>query len=460
MNSHHPAALPTSSRAGRLSRRLRGGPSPRYLAAFGGALLLHALVFATAAGWLTRTASSDGVPEAPPSRAIAAFIVGPEDDRFPGLNPVGGAEKEWVPPPDRSARRSSPEFTVDVDKIAARAQVLFPFLTPGLAWEHFGAPPIVDRQLANPLIGRARSRRPSLARRALDADDATLQRLIDRTWSRQDRWRAFAPIRTLAETYGEGGRLPQLLQRYCDQNSLQPYVDGAIRDHRVWSQLSVAAQHVDFIGFVRRYTSDHPGSRTATAVLFLLDSVVQASRDALDALLEGDTVEALAWTRAANPRAYSLATELRRFYERELQRRGLTSAETISVYYDTVRLSILTRIVATSPDGYRVSDARFLIGAIYWRQQRFDEAFAAWGAMSIDPGDSYVQAYSQILARLQSAGTAARANAGRVDPILYGAIRRILKDEQDRWLMFSYDRLRQFGYRFDTFSLVRAPAPD
>lgn len=429
--------------------------SARYFAAFGAALLLHALAVAAAAGWLTRTGSPEQVPDAPRSRGVVAFIVGPEDDRFPGLNPVDGAEKEWIPPADTSARGSSPEFTFDIDKIAARARVLFPFVTPGLAWEHFGAPPIVDRPLRNPLVGRTRAGRPSRARRTLNADDATLQRLIDRTWSRQDRWRAFAPIRTLAQTYGDGGRLPQLLQRYCDQNSLQPYVDGAIRDHRVWAQLSVAAQHVDFIAFVRRYTSEHPGSRAATALLFLLDNVVQASRDGLDALLEGDSVEALAWTRGVNPRAYSLATGLRRFYERELQRRGLISAETISVYYDTVRLSILTRIVATSPDSYRVSDARFLIGAIYWRQQRFGEALAAWRAMAVDPGDSYVQAYSQILARLQNAGAEARTNGGTIDPILYGAIRRILKDEQDRWLMFSYDRLRQFGYRFDTFSVVR-----
>ncbi len=432
----------------------------RYSGAFGGALCLHALAIAAAAGWLTRTALSEPLPESPGSRGIVAFIVAPEDARFPGLNPVGGtAADEWVPPADTSERGSSPEFTFDIDKIAARAHVLFPFVTPGLAWQNFGAPPIADRSLANPLIGRARSRRASLGRRSFDADDVTLQRLIDQAWSRQDRWRAFAPIRSVAQTYTDGGRLPELLQRYCDQNSLQPYVDGAIPDLRVWAQLSVAAQHVDFIGFVRRYTSDHPVSRATTALLFLLDSVVQGSRDALDALLEGNEVDAMAWTRTANPRAYRLATELRRYYERELQRRGLISAEAISAYYDTVRLSILTRIVGTSPDGYRVSDARFLIGTIYWRQQRVDEALAAWRAMVIDPADSYVRPYSQILALMQNAATDPPANAGRIDPTLHGGIQRILKSEHDGWLMFSYERLRQFGYRFDTFRDVRARPP-
>jgi len=440
--------------------RLGDRPLARYLGALGGALFVHALALAAAAGWLTRTAPSEPLPQSPRNRGIVAFVVAPEDDRFPGLNPVAGtAADEWVPPADRSARGASPEFTFDIDKIAARAHVLFPFVTPGLAWEHFAAPPIADRPLANPLIGRARSRQPSVGRRPFDADDAALQRLIDRSWSRQDRWRAFAPIKTVAQTYGDGGRLPQLLQRYCDQNSLQPYVDGAIRDLRVWAQLSVAAQHVDFIGFVRRYTSERPGSRAATALLFLLDSVVQGSRDALDALLEGDAVNALAWTRKANPRAYRLATELRRYYERELQRRGLISAEAISAYYDTVRLSILTRIVATSPDGYRVSDARFLIGTIYWRQRRVGDALAAWRAMVIDPADSYVGPSSQILALVKNGGTEPVVNAGRIDPMLHGGIQRILKGEHDGWLMFSYERLRQFGYAFDTFTEARARPP-
>lgn len=171
----------------------------------------------------------------------------------------------------------------------------------------------------------------------------------------------------------------------------------------------------------------------------------------LDALLESDPMKDLAWTRDANPDAYGLVAQLRRHYTRELDRRGLVSPEAITTYYETVRLSILTRIVRTSPGGYRVNDARFLIGTIYWRQQRFEDALRSWRDMSVDSSDSYVGAYSQILRVLQHGNTQSGAGTNRIDPMLYRAIRQILKNEQGRWLMFSYDRLRRFGYRFDTF---------
>ncbi len=62
--------------------------------------------------------------------------------------------------------------------------------------------------------------------------------------------------------------------------------------------------------------------------------------------------------------------------------------------------------------------------------------------MIIDPGDAYVVPSSQILAALRSAD-------GR--PLDARHITRILDGENGRWLMFSIERLRQFGYDVDTF---------
>jgi hypothetical protein len=126
-------------------------------------------------------------------------------------------------------------------------------------------------------------------------------------------------------------------------------------------------------------------------------------------------------------------------------RRGLTSAEALRTYYDRVRLAILTGILRTTPHGYRASDARFLIGTIYWEQHRTADALQSWRDMTIDPSDRYVRAYQDIL-------TALRGSEGPHGQNLDARqISRILDYEHGRWISFSFDRLRHFGYRFDTF---------
>ena len=106
------------------------------------------------------------------------------------------------------------------------------------------------------------------------------------------------------------------------------------------------------------------------------------------------------------------------------------------------RISILSDIVDTTPGGYRVNDARFLIGAIYWRQGRFDEAAAEWRQMHAVAGDRYATSAASILDALNTDTTVA-ASATR--------IARILDGERGRWISFSHDRLKQFGYRFTIF---------
>lgn len=434
----------------------RAGDDPRlgrtlahYAPAFAAAFLLHALAAAIAGGWFTLP-SNPVRPQKQAGAGLVVFSIPPEDSRFPGLNVLPAGDRDWLKAGDTPASISQGDFAFDVSKIAAHADVLFPFLTPGLAWDHFvmQREPSTDSRLQNP-FGAASRKSRDRSMPAWDTDDAELQKVVDSAWSRRHRWDAFQPVVSLTRKHSaDAGRVPDLLQRYCDQNSLQPYVDTTMKDPRLWVQLGIAADHVDFIGFIRRYAAEHPSSRATTALLFLLDNIAQSSRDALAPLLEANPKDDLRWTRQANPRAYELVLRIRDHYRRELNRRGLTSAEAITRHYERVRLAILEQIVRTSPDGYRASDARFVMGSIYWRQQQFDRALASWREMTLDPRDSHVATYSQIAAVLKQYRSRTSAAADRS---LARDINQIMKNTNGQWFMSSYDRLEHFGFKVDTF---------
>jgi hypothetical protein len=236
-----------------------------------------------------------------------------------------------------------------------------------------------------------------------------------------------------------------VFQRYTDQNALQPYQDMAIPDPRLWTQLGLAADHVQFIGFIRKYCAAHPGTRGAIELLFLLDRMAEASEDALKVLLASNPEEDLRWTREFNRDAYRLALQLRANYRAEMARLGIRSDAALAAHYARARLAILEGILRTTPNGYRASDARFLIGAIHWRQGRSADAIDAWRDMRPVATDSYRGASVQILSAL---------SAGAVDhdgAVLSRAVNQALTHELGRWVDFSYDRLKQFGYRFDTY---------
>lgn len=423
----------------------------RYAVAMALSCAAHLALAALLAGLPTRVPLPGGLR---PDRTIEVFNATPPEDRtFAGLNPVDRSHDEWTRPQgtEPSSLRIG-NLTIDVEKIRGRAAVLFPFLTPGLSLENFFPVQRSPRRsgLQNPLASA--HRQDAKERRALTMSEAKLQALVDKSWSRRDRWAAFDPVARLADLHdADSGQLPALFQKYRDQNSLQPYAESGSRDPRLWVQLGIAADHVTFIAFIRRFASEHPSTRATTELLFLLDKLAEANADALDVLRDSDPPELLGWTRQTNRDAYRLINGIRGYYERELHRLGLTSDAAIDRHYDKVRLSILQGILRTTPQGYRANDARFLIGAIHWRQQNVERALESWREMTTaDRDDSYVVAGSQIVAALRGLRMD-RGSRTVIDPLLRREIDRILKNEQGRWVMFSYDRLRQFGYRFDSF---------
>jgi hypothetical protein len=335
-----------------------------------------------------------------------------------------------------------PGFMFDFAKIGERATTLFPFLALKMSFEP--AEPAA-RATSSRLINPFAEPPEDTSAPPLVISDQELQALVDKTWSRRRRWTPFQPIAAMAAAFNpDTGRLPALLRAYVEQNALQPYVDANIRDPRLWTELGIAADHGDFVDFIARYAAEHPSTKATTELLFLLEKLAQGSYDALITLLDTRPMQDLLWTRDSNREAHKLVVTLQRYYSLELERRGLLEREELKLHYDNVRLRILNGIVSTTPRGYRANDARFLIGGVHWRAGKTADAVRVWREMSIDPTDSDVALYSELLGAIQSDA----ASGQKLDRI---RVINVVSAERGRWIDFSYTRLRQFGYRFESF---------
>jgi hypothetical protein len=131
--------------------------------------------------------------------------------------------------------------------------------------------------------------------------------------------------------------------------------------------------------------------------------------------------------------------DLRMYYERALSERSLWNEAALAHRYDEVRIGILEHLVRTTPQSYRVNDARFLIGEIYWHQGRWREAREVWGRIKPDADDEYFIVYSEVRANIAD------------ETIDLTRIDAALSEQTRRWTQASYERLDHFGFRFDTF---------
>jgi hypothetical protein len=419
----------------------------RQLSGFGVSVALHLLVVAGLTWLASRPAAA--APGARTADSKRPIIVAQAPARPEPTPPAAAAPpREADPKPadvgihldEAASTLAFATFTFDAAKIVNRATSLYPFLTRTFDFDRAAAAARRSREsLINPFAPPG----ADAAKPPLITTDAVLQTLIDRTWSRRHRWDSFQPIAGLTERYSaDRGRLSTVLREYVNQNALQPYVDNGARDPRLWTQLGLTADHADFADFIDRYAAAHPSTKTTMELLFLLEKQAEASLDTLITLIDINPERDLRWTRDVNPDAFAALVAIRRYYIGQLARRGMTTRDALVAHYDGVRLAILTSIVRTTPDGYRESDARFLIGSIHWRQRRYDEATRVWAGMRADPRNRYAIASSELLDAIAASGGQPPAPA---------RVSRILDSEQGRWISFSYDRLRQFGYGFDTF---------
>jgi hypothetical protein len=421
----------------------------RHVSASGVSLLLH-VAAAIVVTWLPWGTRSSFQPSGRHATAVFASSVeastGDEAADAAANVPavtadVAGGPLLQVP----SSEVTVAGFRFDFGKISYRSKLLFPFLTRPLPLDLYPRP--VEQGSAGPFVSPLAppGEPPKSSKPALAMSDAAMQEEIDGAWARRERWADFQPLVLLATAHHpDEGRLPALLRAYTDQNLLQPYVDPSIRDPRLWTMLAVAADSVDFIAFINGYVQANPGTRASIELLFLLDELVQGNHDGLATLINTDVEADLQWTRQASRVAFELMAGMQRFYRAQLELRGVASAAAVRSYYDEVRLSILTQIVRTAPGGYRASDARYLIGGVYWRQGRTAAAVRWWREMTVDSNDTYVAAYRDLLDVLGTTDPS-------LNPVARARVDGILASEYRRWLDESIRRLRAFGYEADEF---------
>lgn len=326
---------------------------------------------------------------------------------------------------------------VDLDKLSASPAEIFPFVLLGPLT--LGAAADADRRrqpLRNPLTGSAGRPHPPLR-----LSDSALQAIVDRAWSRRERWAPFRPIADLIDAHdGDAGRAADLLRAYTDQNLLQPYYDGDTIDARYWTMLGLAADHGAFVEKVTAYLHERPGTKVATELVFLLDELVQGSLDTLLTVVSSDPASALRRSASEQPAAYARAQALHAETRDWLRGLGLDTPDAMRRRLEAVRLGLLASIVERSPAGYRVADAHYLAGVIYFERRERDAAYAAWMAAVTGPDDLYSKALLDIRAAFPLAPDR------RVSAVVAA-----LGAEHGRWLTFSERRLHRFGYRAETF---------
>lgn len=340
-------------------------------------------------------------------------------------------------------------FTFDLRKVRSRWSALFPFVT---------APPRFDVDAeARPAASfrgfvfvdphRAPPAEPP-ARPALVMSPSAIQRLVDRAWSRRERWSRFATFVNLANAYHpDDGRLPAVIRAYVGQNMLQPYQEMSLPDPSRWAMLVLAADDQDYLDFVGGYVRDHPGTRGATEMLFLVDALMEGSSNTLGILLRTRPRRDLQWTYQENPDAFWLFDSLREYYGNVLDKRGLKSAGAVARYYDDQRLNLLGTVLRQTPAGYRAGDARFVIGKIHWTRGNRGAAIREWRQMSMATDDAFVATYARIVQALERLPAAVKDP----DPATIANIEAALDAERRQWAAFQYDRLRQFGHGAYTF---------
>ncbi len=329
-------------------------------------------------------------------------------------------------------------FTFDTSRIREHRNILFPFLTGELPFlDELRQGAETDRRRLHIPGGRGRQRGSA---KPLVMSAAAREALIDRAWSRRDRWKSLKPIADLTARYdGHEGDLPAVVRGHVARNLLQPYVESLPADPRFWVVLGLAADHVDVVEFAGRYARDHPSSRTTTELLFLLDELAQASQDAWSILMDTN-VDALTLTASASADNLALASQIQRSYKTWARDHAVDKPEQLDARNGAMRLRILQTIIETSPGGYGAADARFLAGRVLWNGNDLAGAVSLWRGMGTDERTVYAEARRNIRQALPADGS--------VDVV---GIVRALAIERSRWLKESGERLARFGYTPATF---------
>ena len=367
-------------------------------------------------------------PEAAPMVEITRITLPPPADE-----PI--AIEHPIPPEQLSGYELS-GLPFNLAKIAARRASLFPFLTADLGFLERIATDLREQSahLPNPLDD-------SLRAQPLELDRAVMQQLIDESWSRRDRWQRFKQIAALIAGHdANAGQTPALMRAYLDQNLLQPYCAGKTKDGQFWALLENASDHAAFLEFIRMYARTRSSTKTTTELLFLMDELAQASEEVATTIVATSVSKDLAYSAVNAPRSALLAATIGNDLRSWFASRRLSANSDMPLAYDRVRLRVLATIVETTPERYRESDARFLAGAILFKQSDVLQALEWWRPMMPAADDTY-----------RDAALAIKRTIDREGMLDQFELRRILSKESARWAEINYNRMRQFGYACDSY---------
>jgi len=330
---------------------------------------------------------------------------------------------------------SGDAFTIDLARIRQRRDDLFPFVTWDL--RVLGERPAASQSRS--LEWPSASPSTSAATKPLSLSDDALQMLVDRAWSRRERWTNLGELVSLTDQHNaDDDDLARAFNGYTTQNVPQPYEDWAFPDPVFWMTVRLAADDAPLLEFVLGYLQRHPSSRVTTELLFLLDGSAETSCDVLaDVLMAGTDRLPLAMTQRSSPEAYDLATSLASAYRSWILKYRVNAAERCVA----ARTAILRRIIDTSPRRYGASDARFRLGEMLWRLNRHDDAARWWRGMVPDERDVYATVARQLRGAIDDG--AVENNPARIN--------RALLDEERRWRARITDRLDYFGWTADKF---------
>jgi hypothetical protein len=331
---------------------------------------------------------------------------------------------------------SGDAFTIDLARIRQRRNDLFPFVTWDL--RILGERPARDRTTGLEWPSPFAPAVPAGTKPLALSDDA-LQMLVDRAWSRRERWTNLAELVSLSDQYdADAGDLARAFNAYVTQNVPQPYEDWAFPDPVFWTTVTLAADDAPLVEFVLGYVRRHPASRVTTELLFLLDSSAETSCDVLaDVLMAGTERLPLGVTQRGNPDAYDLALSLASAYRSWILKYHVSAAERCLA----ARTAILRRIIETSPERYGASDARFRLGELLWRLGRREDAVRWWRGIMPDERNAYGRVARELRGAIDDG--AAEASPHRIDGLLLA--------EERRWRARIGDRLEYFGWTADKF---------
>ena len=392
------------------------------------ALLLLALSFA-GSGTMTPTLNAPIISTASPfvpssRREPEAPFRENENERAPAAIPL--TVRDYV---------SGDTVTIDLARIRQRRNDLFPFVTRDL--RVLGERPATSQSAG--IEWPAAFSPPRSRTTPLSLSDDALQMLVDRAWSRRERWTNLAELISLTDRYDpNAGDLARAFNAYVTQNVPQPYEDWAFPDPVFWMTVTLAADDAPLLDFVLDYLRRHPASRVTTELLFLLDRSAETSCDVLsDVLMAGTERLPLAATQRSNPEAYALAESLASAYRAWILKYRVAAAERCIV----ARTAILRRIIETSPDRYGAADARVRLGQMLWNLGRRDDAVSWWRAIRSDERTEYERTARELLGAIADGANQQRP----------ARIARILSDDERRWRERAAERLAYFGWTADKF---------